>query len=864
MQELHKEVSSKKMLLMQLERSLENLKGDVETSDLRQLDSILVKSKTDQENLETSLSQSKNQLIEGYEERRNFENMLEQIRGWVRSKAEDVLCPNLIPLRSEEAEKVLDKIKRTGQEIKQYFDTNVNNFKRQGSVLFKDCDEDEKDDLHDIISEVEDKMNNLCQTMTATINRVSSLLDARIDFEKEVDTAQKWLHQAEVAIQTDIKSLNTADVLAEQLKKLETLEEEKNEASNRVSNISSICEDLLPYLTDADKFSLGEIIRDLQDKTNQVNANISDKTEVVRISISQQRKTTERMLQITHQLTCIQKEVKGLNRPVGRTMDDAQALLLSYQDVHKKVNDFRKSVEEMQRSADVSVNEIREMIKQQQDLIINLEKQITRIRQLILVRQHFNSLTTEINAFIQRYATITSDIEKTEKTTNDKLRRYNEVITRIQETEALLTSAQDKGNTISDEGTVEDRNAIMEQLQNLKGMLNGIRREIERKQQDHGTSAESHKRLQVELNTALEWLMEQESELKTRPLLTLEVDNADEELESHEELSTDIEDQLQKVHEIMERAKSEIGLPYILQERLSEAKMVTTTFPYELESRKKYLKDAKMLRLDYEEFNTRINTWVSQARKRLHGNSGFDFETVRSELEEHLAFFSSEALIGDSLEQLGQTAERIVPSLASEDQDKLTKELQKLTKDLDDVTKLARNHKSQLEKNVQLVVSYKSHSDKVRELISGAGKCGIVNDALNIAALRSNLQKIDEERNRLYKQSSVVQDYTDKANELLGQAEKSTHVKIGNELLNVTKDWKTALENIEVKKDSLRTLISQWQDYDVSFRALESALNSLQQKITEVDSINSSGDQIDSVTEIIEVSIIFCLFCKFI
>ena len=843
------------MLFMQLEKSLEGLKGDVEATELAELQSTLEKVKTEQENLESNLSQNKNYLIEAYEERRNFEHLLEQIRAWVRTAAEDIVCPSLIPLRSEEADKLLVKLKKADSEMKHYIETNIGSFKRQGSALFKDCNEDEKDDLHDLLTEIDDKIENISKTMTSTINRVSSLTEARKDFEKEVDSAQRWLHQAEVAIQTDIKSLNTADVLSEQLSKLEDLEDDSDEAVNRISAINNMCEDLSPYLTEADKFSMGEIVRDLQDKTEQVNSHISDKVEAVSNAISQHRKVTERIVHSKIQLATIQKEVKTLSRPVGRTMEDAQKLLQQYQDVHKKINEFRKTVEEMQRTPDISVAEIREMIKQQQDLMITLEKQITRIRQLILERQHFNSLTAEINAFIQRYATITSDIEKTERTTPDKLKRYNEVITKIQETEALLTAAQDKGNTIGEEGSVEDRNAIMEQLQNLKSMLLGIKREIEKRQQEHGTSAESHKRIQIELNTAMEWLMEQESELKTRPLLTLDVESADEELESHEELTADIEDQLKKLQEIMNKAKNEVGLPYILQERIAEARMVTTTFPYELESRRKYLNDAKLLRLDYEEFNTKINTWIMQAKKRLHDTDLIDYDHVRSDLEDHLAFFSSEALIGDSLEQLGQTAERIVPSLTNEDQDKLTEELQKLTKDLDDVTKLAKDHKSQLEKNVQLIVSYKTHYDKASELISGAGKISIIEDAANIAALRSNLARVDEERNRLYKQESVITDFTNKANELLEVSVKNTHVKIGNDLLRVTKDWKHALENIDTRKQSLKVLISQWQEFDVSYRALESALNTLQQRISEIDTRNESGDKVESVTELIEVSV---------
>lgn len=863
-QNLSKEVSAKKMLLTQLEKAVENLKGDVEDSELEKLENILAKTTEEQAVLQATVSEVKNDMIVSYEERRSFEQSLEQVRAWIRSKADEVVCPDLLALKSENAERVVEKYKRLDTELKQYAETSIAGVKRQGSALFKDCNDEEKDELHDILTEVDDNMNNIRQTLSGTINRLSNLLEARRDFEKEVDIAQKWLHQAEVALQTDIKSLNTADVLAEQLKKLETMEDERESASKRVTSIANMCEDLLPYLTESDKFSLGEIVRSLQDKTSRVNSSISDKTEQVRNTITLQRRNTERIVQSTQYLATIQKEIKSLSRPVGRHVEDAQKLLTSYQEALKKVNEFRKSLDDMCASSDVSVGEMRDMIKQQQEMILILEKQITRIRQLILVRQQYTSLVTEISGFTNRYTTVVRDIEQTERTVTDKLRKYGEVITRIQECEAQLTSAQDKGAIISEEGTVEDHNAITEQLQALKVSLSGLRREVEKRHSEHELSAESHKRLTVELNMTMEWLFEQESELKTRPLLTLEVESADEELETHEELAKDIEEQLKKIADIQERAKQESGLPYILQERLSEANMVVATFPLELESRLKYLKDAKILRLDYEDFTTKISDWITEARKRIVDADGIDYENVRSDLEDHLAYFSSEGLIGESLEQLGNIAERIVPSLATEDQEELTNELSQLTKDLDNVTKSARDHKAQLEKNVQLVCEYNGNLEKALGLIKEANSNLLQDDsAINVAALRVNLQRVDEERVRLYDQGTVILDYTEKANEVLQVVNKDSHVLVGNQMMQVNRDWKTALENMDNRREALGSLIAQWTDYDMAVRSLDLGLNNLESQLDkELDHAATDNKDIDGLKENIEVRLTKLFFAR--
>lgn len=843
------------MLITQLEKAVENLRGDIESSDIQKLENILSKITEEQKTLYSTVMEIKNDMIVSYEERRSFEESLDQVRAWISGKTDEVVCPDLLPLKSENAERIVEKYRRLDAELKQYAETTVAGVKRQGSALFKDCTDEEKEGLHDILTEIDDKMNNVRQTMSGTLNRLSNLLEARRDFEKEVDIAQKWLHQAEVALETDPKSLNTAEVLAEQLKKLETMEDEREAANKRVTSIANLCEDLLPYLTEGDKFSLGEIVADIQDKTSRVNNSISDKTEQVRNTIMLLRRNTERIVQTTQYFSTIQKEIKSLSRPIGRTVEDAQNLLTSYQEVLSKLNDFRKNTDGVPSGTDVSIGEMRDIMKQQQDLIQVVEKHIIRTRQLILVRQQYASLISEIIGFTNRYKTVVKDIEQTEKTVNDKLRKYGIVITKIQECEAQLTSAQDKGSIISEEGTVEDHNAIMEQLQLVKNNLSALRREVEKRHSEHEVSAESHKRIQVELNMTLEWLLEQESELKTRPLLTLEVESANEEIEIHEKLADDIEEQLKKIRNIQERAKSETGLPYILQERLSEAKMILSTYPLELESRLKYLQDEKMLRLDYEDFVSKINDWINKARKRIVDIDCVDFDNVQSDLEDHLAFFSSEGLIGESLEQLGNIAERIVPSLTSEDQDKLTEELSQLTKDLDHVTKSARDHKSQLEKNVQLAMDYSKILEQARGLIQDASVNTLRNDsAINVAALRVNLQRIDEERMRLYDQSYIITDFTEKANELLQHANRSSHVAIGNQLLEITKEWKHAMTNMEGRREALASLISQWQDYDVAVRSLEVGLDNLEQRLNkDLDTTITDNQDMDAVKDTIQV-----------
>lgn len=81
--------------------------------------------------------------------------------------------------------------------------------------------------------------------------------------------------------------------------------------------------------------------------------------------------------------------------------------------------------------------------------------------------------------------------------------RYDDAILKIQECEALLASAMDKGQQIAAEGSVVDRNNVTEQLQSLKQQLQAFQRAVETQREQHELAAAEHRRLANELADSL-------------------------------------------------------------------------------------------------------------------------------------------------------------------------------------------------------------------------------------------------------------------------------------------------------------------------------------------------------------------------
>lgn len=108
------------------------------------------------------------------------------------------------------------------------------------------------------------------------------------------------------------------------------------------------------------------------------------------------------------------------------------------------------------------------------------------------------------------------------------------VTIKIQECEATLLLATDKGERIAEEGSAFDRNNITHQLQSLKQQLNTLRKAVEKERQKLEATAAEHIKLAADLEQVLDWIHENEALVKSRPLLEINIDSVNTDLKAHQ------------------------------------------------------------------------------------------------------------------------------------------------------------------------------------------------------------------------------------------------------------------------------------------------------------------------------------------
>lgn len=94
--------------------------------------------------------------------------------------------------------------------------------------------------------------------------------------------------------------------------------------------------------------------------------------------------------------------------------------------------------------------------------------------------------------------------------------------------------ATDKGERIAEEGSAFDRNNITQQLQSLKHQLITLRKAVEKERQKLEATAAEHIKLAADLEQVLDWIRENETLIKSRPLLEIHIDSVKTDLKEHE------------------------------------------------------------------------------------------------------------------------------------------------------------------------------------------------------------------------------------------------------------------------------------------------------------------------------------------
>ncbi|XP_029680499.1 nesprin-1 isoform X2 [Formica exsecta] len=844
-----KEADGKQLIIDTLEKRVVNMQNELETSEQQQLEADTRTLRGEQIELCAILREEISTVSIAVDTRRKLESDIEQARNWIRSKGNDLKkLSGYLPLRASKVEQDIIQHSKLEADIDSFNEGTLKDILKQGHNLLKDCNAESRVKLQALLDDLNKDYEELKKEAKEKQASLADLLQGRKAFENEFDKCQRWVKEAEVATSSELRP-SSLDILHEQLAKYDRLKKEAQEYGEDIEKINQQGKSILPTVSDADKQELSEQLKNMKEAHGRVAGVINDRAIALQKSIDEAEEAAARVAEAIQFMADIQKELHELNKPIGARIEDVEGMLTAYE---KILDDLKANKAKLFDLQSTNVGDLHGVLAQQDDLIRALEAQIAKLRQLLLLRQQFIALIAEITTFITKYTEIVRDIEKSGQTTEEKIKKYDDAILKIQECEATLASATDKGQQIAAEGSVVDRNNVTEQLQSLKQQLQALRRAVETQREQHELAAAEHRRLANELADILDWLESKEKEVKSRPLLARDSTSVEAELKKHHALCADVNEYLDRIRNLKQSVRHEEGMPGSLKEMLSEAMSLVTSLPREMEERGNYLENNMQMRLDYAVLTDKLHNWVREAEIRLESNKeGLDFENIFNDLEEHKIYFSTESSIRELVsQQIQQAADKIWPSLDSYEQEELSAQQQQHTQLLKNTLNTAKSQRSRLEQGAEMWRDYTQSLERVRSIIS---RTRFTDEPVTtLAGLQFNIQKITHVLNDIQNQQFELDLLNERGQEVLQLADTNNKKAIELQLSEISLEWHELISGFEGRRNALDALSQHWEDLETQWALVETRLTAIEEKNKLIDTVIRSKQHLHDTVKALE------------
>lgn len=732
---ISKDADVKQVLADTLERRVANMHSDLEPLEKSQLESDLREIGIKQKELSELLAAEIDGTSGAVQRLKSFETDVDKFKAWLRTKFAEIRKQSpTTPLHSKAVESEIQAAKTNENEIMKCGTESLNEIQKQAQNFLKNCAD--RRSVETLVDGLAIEFGDLKNEAAAITKHLSEACEERKTFENDVSTLEDWLSEVEISTQSDIQ-IKSLPILEEQLVKFDELKKQKESMRPILNGVNERSKTILPTLNNADKLKLNEQLKSLKDKFNKPT--INDRIKTIEEHIKRYKNSKDKLAQCIEMLNKLQQEIRDLNKPIGIETDDVKALISTYERILRDLNENKSKVSAIQVD---DLPEISGTLKQHDETIASVEKQISNLRQAQSLREQFYGLIDQIENLTGQYGTQIAEIEKSGKPIEDKLNQYDEMTAKIQECEGILASASDKGRKIAAEGTVADNNAITEINQKAKQKLQNLHQQVKAQRQKHENTMAEHNKVSSELAALLSWLQNNETTCKSRPLLERDPDSVEHETTKHDSFAKDVHHHLGELQKIDEQIDIDSGIPASVVDMLSEGRSLIANLPKELADRRQYLLDSKQHRIDYIKYVNEFKDWIHQAEGYLENcKHGIDFANIVSDIDKFNSFFENDRPVKELITQKIQSiVDQIWPTLQTVEQNELSEEVRHYKKQLEKTLNSAKQNRVQYEKHQNDWDSYRDLFNSIRNILENVQLES--NAADNLSNIQANLKAV--------------------------------------------------------------------------------------------------------------------------
>ncbi|GAB6020485.1 hypothetical protein CHUAL_003173 [Chamberlinius hualienensis] len=835
---LQSEAKAKEFLVDNINKQVDRVFSQMQgASERDQMQNRAVQLKDSHSKLCNAIDRLIEELNKALGDRKQFELSLEAVQRWLDERIQTLIDKvETYPLKATEIEKKIESYKRFLSEVEHFEDNQVDDIKKRAGHLSRDCcDDQERNELAKSVEQLNETLSKLKDKINEAIDVFDAELQARKELESKLEQCQQWLDMADIVLANDVRPLSaTTEALENNLKKFQELLQESENITDTLNEILSEAGEVQEKIDEAEKLILQCDLNSLKDRFSRDIKSIIDKLSQLENLLLSRKQYELELQEKAELLKKVEDEIKSLNQPVGPTVEDATKHLDNCQALLKKIQDIRDALDTLCNLSTAATSDSEALLDQLNQFLQAVETQINKLKQMIFLRQQFETVLTEIILTLTKYNDLVASIENADSMgIDDKIKKYQDILSSLAACEANLTSATDKGRRIAGEGTMSDSNAINEQLHSLKDQLTSLKRLVEQRKAEHEEIAEELNRLVQAMDAKIDWLHNNQTAVKTRPLLEVEVDSTIEELNKCNLLESEMSNNLKEVTDLQDKLEQDYDfdtLPATIQDRVSEAKVLQQTLPNDLEDLRNYLLTARQLREDYFAAVSRLTAWLNEAEERLkHCDDEVHYEYIAEELDQHKEFFGNGEERLEIMENILNLGEKIIPTLVPEAKQSLIKHQDNLQARLRKCNHLASRRESQLEGCLKDWYEFQELLSRADDILS---KFDAITKLVSTQAeLHSHLYLINSQQTQVQEGQSVIDSLNEQGRKLCRRANQDSQILINQQVGAINERWRVLQDKSETDKLFLEDVLRQWKEFAQLLKTLSSSLSLIEQSV---------------------------------
>lgn len=737
---LGKDNENKQAFIESLSKRLANMSNEIDAGEQQKFKLFIADVQKKHKKLLDLLKLENGRAQQGLIQAKNLENTFEIIYNWINNqKAQNEAKPVIISFAPTAIDYQVQEYRKRLQNVKEFSEGILKEAIDQAASIKDQCEENDKVELQKTTDGFLNDIQMLNLNLNQRLESIEKILQKKKEYEQDSEGLMNWIKEIEAIMSTNVKT-SSIQILEEQMRKYETILKEAEKKGLVLKVVDEKAASLMENLSEVDRLNLSCQVKNLTDKYNLLVLKLKERYNGIVENIKQLKNSQKQIAEYTQFILSIQKAIKELNKPIGSKTEDVQKLLQDYENI---LNRLKAKKAEMSMQKVSTLPQIKELLSTHDDIIDAIENQLRRLKQLLMLREQYIALVNEIVNFNIKYSDVVAHIEKSDDKIENKIKQYDKIMIKIQECEGLLASANDKGMQIASEGTVEDRNNIIEQLQTLKQQLQTLKQTVENLRQQHEKAANHYKNFEIDLSKTINALHEKEAAIKILPVLDLDVESVDQEIRKHQILAGDVQKLLVKLESSLDEIKPDEAMPSHVAEITSIARSLKQSLPEAISERENYLEKNKQYRADMIKFVSEFNNWIDSVENGfVNENDDIDLENIDKIMEKHISCVDHKLPeIKKLLEKINDSAKNIMPSLNNINKEELLRDLQKYMSTFKDITVRSEQSKANIQNYTDIWKNYLSLLKEIEALLTKLPK----DDAIDsIKKLQNYVEKLNE------------------------------------------------------------------------------------------------------------------------